>query len=215
MIVKKTIIINAAGCGSRLGQQVPKSLVSVAGKPILEWQLTQQCRPHDRVRLVVGFKGEQVEALAKQIFPSIEVLFNDQWKETKTAASLSLGASGLDGRCLSLDGDLLVHPSDFREILSADQNIIGVTDVKTSHPVYANVNEQGLCHLLCYDAKTQFEWTGLVNFIASEVPPCNDNVYQMISGILPISTRCVRCVEVDTPEDLEQANRLWPSFLEN
>ncbi|MEZ6138200.1 MAG: NTP transferase domain-containing protein [Pirellulaceae bacterium] len=209
-----TIVINAAGCGSRLGKNLPKSLVEIAGKPILEWQLTTLCQFGDAVRIVVGYRGDEVGELASRVFPGIEILQNKTWKTTKTAASLSIGANGLEGRCLSLDGDLLVHPEDFRRILLAGENMIGVTQPGTSHPVFADVNSSGFCTGLSYGKKSRYEWTGLVNFFPPEVPPSDRNVYEMIEGILPVAAMDIRCVEIDTPEDLLRADQDWPTLLE-
>lgn len=208
-----TIVISAAGCGSRLGHNLPKSLVEVAGKPILAWQLTRLCRTDDRVRIVVGYKGEQVAALAKKHFPKIEILYNERWQTTKTAASLSLGAAGLTGRCLSLDGDLLVHPDDFRRLVDSPSDMIGTTEVSSTHPVYAVVDDDGLCHELTYTVVTPHEWTGLVNFRPSEVPGNTGNVFEMIDCLLPVRATRVRCAEVDTPADLLLAEQRWPGYV--
>lgn len=210
---KRTIIICAAGCGSRLGAGLPKSLVEVNGRPILEWQLSSMCLPTDRVRIVVGYMGLDVARLAKKLMPSVSVLFNDSWATTKTAASLYLGASGLKGRCVSLDGDLLVSPSDFRALVQYDRDVIGVTSAFSENPVFAELNAAGDCIGFSYDKKTNWEWTGLVNFEAGSLPECDKHVFQMISGHLPMATLEIDCCEVDTPDDLKIAQKNWKSMV--
>lgn len=212
-MAKATIVISAAGCGSRLGMNLPKSLVEVHGKPILEWQLTEMCTDEDDVKIVVGYRGDEVARLARQFHRNVEVLRNEDWKTTKTAASLSIGASRVQGRVVSLDGDLLVNPSDFREFVYAQGDTIGITVAKSSQPVYAEVTNQLQCTRLAYESKSPFEWTGLVNFDPREVAPGQGHVFEMLQCILPCSARQVDCCEVDTVEDLELAERDWRNFI--
>lgn len=208
-----TVVINAAGCGSRLGMNIPKSLVEVAGRPILEWQLRELCQSVADVRIVVGYMRDQVIELARRLRPSIEVVVNNQWKVTKTAASLSLGMAGVAGRCVSLDGDLLVHPTDFGRIVSADHDVIGVAETSSAQPVFAVVDEAQACTAMSYSAISRFEWTGLVNFNPSHVAAAQNNVFEMIECLLPVPAVCVRCCEIDTPADFLNATRVWPKYV--
>lgn len=208
-----TVVINAAGCGSRLGMNIPKSLVEVAGRPILEWQLREMCQQLETVRIVVGYMREQVTELARRLRPSIEIIENNQWKVTKTAASLSLGMADVAGRCVSLDGDLLVHPADFWRIVSADHDVIGVTDTISAQPVFASVDAARACTAMSYSVISPYEWTGLVNFNPSQVAPAQNNVFEMIECLLPVPAVCVRCCEIDTPADFLNATRVWPQYV--
>ncbi len=163
--------------------------------------------------VVVGYQGEAVARLARSIRPNVNVLFNENWEVTKTAASLSLGAATACGRCISLDGDLLVAPADFAALLAAPGDIVGVAVPSTSHPLFARVDQCGRCVGFSYTTATDWEWTGLVNFDATQLPGCQGNVFEMIDCLLPVATLEVQCVEVDTPEDLRQAEARWPAIL--
>lgn len=213
--MQTTIVINAAGCGSRLGMGLPKSLVRVGTRRILHWQLSEMCVPSDRIKIVVGYMGDEVAKIAKNLFPSIEVLTNPDWATTKTAASLSLGKADVRGRVLSLDGDLLVHPEDFRRMVECQTDAIGVTPVLSAQPVYAHLTESGACQSFSFQQRTPWEWTGLVNFDAQEVPDGKANVFEMMHCILPATTVCVRTVEVDTAEDLRQAPFIWSAMMKD
>lgn len=212
-MAKATIVISAAGCGSRLGMNLPKSLVKVHDKPILEWQLTEMCTNEDNVKIVVGYRGDEVAQLARKYRPNIEVLRNEDWRTTKTAASLSIGARAIQGRVVSLDGDLLVNPRDFRELVHAQGDTIGVSDVKSSQPVRAEVVDQLQCTRLAYESASPFEWTGLVNFDPRRVAAGQGHVFEMLQCILPCSAQYVDCCEVDTIQDLELADREWKKFV--
>ena len=54
-MIKKTVIISCAGMGTRLGLNIPKCLVEINGKTLLEIQL-QQLEDVEDVRIVVGYK---------------------------------------------------------------------------------------------------------------------------------------------------------------
>lgn len=64
----KTLLIPAAGIGSRLGMDGPKAMQTVAGRPMLDWLLDLH-RPHvDSFVLVVRPEhAEQIHAHAKQV----------------------------------------------------------------------------------------------------------------------------------------------------
>lgn len=57
--MKKTVIIAAAGSGSRLGFGLPKCLVKIGGHAIFEYQL-KAFEWADEIRMVVGCASERV-----------------------------------------------------------------------------------------------------------------------------------------------------------
>jgi CTP:molybdopterin cytidylyltransferase MocA len=197
-----------------LGRGLPKALIPVCGKPILEWQLSLLCRNVRDVYVVVGYMADAVADFARSIRPDVRIVVNARWETTKTAASLSLGASLAGGRCLSLDGDLLVSPADFERLLLCDGDVIGVCAPVSSQPVYARLDERMRCTGFSYDHATPWEWTGLTVFDARTVPTGEGNVFEMIDCLLPAPAMTVRSVEVDTPDDLLIAETTWPRILE-
>src|SRR5690348_3306869 len=54
MPVKRALIVPAAGRGSRLGSALPKLLVPVNGRPMIDWVLDQHASFADRFYLVVS-----------------------------------------------------------------------------------------------------------------------------------------------------------------
>ena len=84
-------VIAAAGRGSRLGFGIPKCLVEVGGRTILEHQLDllSGC---DDVRVVVGYRSADVRSLLARVGGRVRVVENTEWATTNTLASLELGA---------------------------------------------------------------------------------------------------------------------------
>jgi choline kinase len=208
-----SVVINAAGSGSRLGRGVPKSLVEVCGRSILEWQLTELCRRVRDVYVVVGFQAEAVAGLARRIRPDVQIVVNERWAETKTAGSLSLAAARVGGRCVSLDGDVLVAAADFERLLRSPTDAVGICRAASSEPIFARLDGAGRCVGFSYTDVTTWEWSCLVQFDARRVPPHDGHVFEMIECILPTATVEVRSVEIDTPQDLLSAERRWQRIL--
>lgn len=61
-------VVSAAGLGTRLGLNKPKSLVEVAGKPVLQWQL-EMLRDVEDVIVVAGFQAKAVVELVRDLRP--------------------------------------------------------------------------------------------------------------------------------------------------
>lgn len=193
---------------------MPKALVPVCGRRLIEWQLDVLCAGVDDVVLVVGFKGDELAAVARSIRPSIEIRVNERWAETKTGGSLSVGAQGCSGRVLSLDGDLLVAPSDFQKFVALDHDAIGVYAVASEQPVYADVDGAMVCHGFSYETPSLWEWSGLVNFNPASAQFGDGNVYEIVESIVPVSAHEIRCAEIDTAQDLARAELVWPEMVE-
>jgi len=84
------VVILAAGLGSRLGKGMPKALVEVAGKTMLEYQIEwiKNFSP-DRVIVVAGYHFEEMKSLCKERFPYVTVVENKRFKEQNLYSLLS------------------------------------------------------------------------------------------------------------------------------
>jgi len=214
-----TIIINAAGRGTRLGRQQPKCLVSFRNRPLIHWQL-QNLQTFQDIVVVVGFQAQNVMETVKAIRPDARFVFNERFAETGTASSLCLGARTARGSVVSLDGDMLVHPADFVAFCSSSLPCIGVSAIQSIAPVLvivtANQPRQAMKFLIEPMQGREmecFEWTGLVMFDPTSIPlDATGHVFQMISPMLPCHSIHVRCCEIDYPDEM-LAMENWISSL--
>lgn len=116
-------IILAAGCGQRLHpytQERPKCQLSVAGRPLLEWQLDalQNCG----VSEICIVKGH-----ASGFIPnSIKSYFNPEYATTNMVASLFCASAEMSGPCLVCYSDILYEPRVLRALLNANTGDIDV-----------------------------------------------------------------------------------------
>src|SRR6202050_2113488 len=86
-------VILAAGRGRRLGplgDDRPKCLVELAGKPLIERQISALRRGGvDEIGVVRGYRAEMID------FPGLAYFANERWAETNMVMSLAAAASWL------------------------------------------------------------------------------------------------------------------------
>lgn len=114
------VAVLAGGLATRLGaltQQIPKSLVDVAGKPFILHQLgLLQAAGIERVVLCLGHLGEQVQALLGEHHHGIEIIYSfDGGQLLGTGGALKRALPQLGARFLVLYGDSYLT-CDYRAI---------------------------------------------------------------------------------------------------
>jgi len=100
-------IILAAGKGSRMGIDFPKSLLKLDGKTILEHKITGlRDIGVDKVYVVTGYKSEMLPDFGD----SVEYVRNDRFETTGNAYSfkLALDKCGTEDFVICVDGDLML-----------------------------------------------------------------------------------------------------------
>ena len=159
------MVVNCAGEGRRLGLGKTKALVSVLDEPLISWHL-RMLRDVDDVVVVVGHQAEDVISVVSEARRDVAFAINHEYATTGTAASLALGCRGARGDVISLDGDLLVHPEDFRRLLDAAGPCLGVAPPNTTDAVLTTVEQRdGVRSATAFSREGEgLEWTGLLRF---------------------------------------------------
>jgi choline kinase len=202
-----TVVIAAAGMGTRLGMNVPKALVEVGGKPILARQL-EMLDDVDDVVVVAGFRAQLVIDLVRRTRPGVRIALNHEFTTTGTAASVAKGASLASGWVVSLDGDLLVREADLREVVACPEPCLGLTPARSAAPVWAEVGEREVVTDLSQERETAWEWSGLTKMRHSVAQSLGTaHVFHGLLGALPMAWREIDCVEIDDLDDLADAER--------
>jgi SAM-dependent methyltransferase len=196
--------------GTRLGMNVPKALVHVAGKPILVRQL-EMLEDVDDVVVVAGYRSQLVIDLLRKVRPDARIALNHEFTSTGTAASVAKGAALASGWVLSLDGDLLVREQDLRAAIDHPGACLGVTPARSEAPVWARVEQDGVVTALSQEHRTEWEWSGLVKLPAEAARGLGrGHVFHGLLDALPLDSRVVDCVEIDDLDDLRHAEH-WAS----
>lgn len=204
--MKKTVVIAAAGLGSRLGKGIPKCLVDVAGYPIIKYQL-DVFGWADEIRLVVGYRADAVMERVRRILPDVKFFINEDYETTTTLQSNIIGADGESRLMLFIDGDMIVSHKTAEAIRMAYEKgnpFIGVSDDLSSTPVYADVQD-GHVHGFSFETVTDYEWANIALVNPVSLPNVPKYFFEGLEHYLPLPVLDVERLEIDTEEDLEVA----------
>lgn len=125
------VIIPAAGAGSRLRPYtytVPKTLLPIAGKPILGYILDQViCWGASKVSIIHGYLGNQIKSYVKDNY-DISVDFRLQEKQYGLGHAVYLGIDEADEDILVILGDTILE-TDVTSVISKKVTAVGVKEV--------------------------------------------------------------------------------------
>lgn len=117
-------IIFAAGKGTRmreLTEGTPKSMLEVAGKPILQLKLDALPESVDEVILVVGYLGSVIHNYFGGLYGGRRILYVEQENPVGgTADALWQAKDILKGKFLAMNGDDLYATADMEKMLATD-----------------------------------------------------------------------------------------------
>lgn len=120
-------VILAAGLGKRLRpltEQLPKGLIEIEGKSLLEYTLnTLKDNGIKKVTVVVGFLSQQIQRKIGQDYAGldIEYILNNRYLETGSMYSLSQIKDRIrDEDIILLESDLLYEPKAIEAILNTN-----------------------------------------------------------------------------------------------
>ena len=191
----KHAVICAAGLGSRLGKNMPKTLVNITeDKRIIDHQL-ELVEDFELVSIVVGYKCKDVVDYVKDKREDIRIIHNPGFENNSTA--------------FSIDGDLLINKKEFDNFVNSydGKTLLGITPAKTEDGVYVNLNENQEVISFQRQPKTDFEWANIACINKPVIMDKNeDYVYPQFIKHLPLKAFIIEHLyEVDTPGDYEVA----------
>ncbi|NUM31304.1 MAG: NTP transferase domain-containing protein [Bacteroidetes bacterium] len=143
-------IIPVAGIGSRLRPHThtqPKSLIPVAGKPILAHIVDSLIKEQiDEFVFIIGYLGDKIEKYIKTTYPQVTSHFVVQADGKGTGHALWLAQELFnDGKpIIIVFGDTIVQ-ADLKKILNSEKTLLGVKRV--NDPRYfgvAEIDDDGL-----------------------------------------------------------------------
>jgi choline kinase len=201
------VILNA-GDGGRLGLGLPKGCVTGGGEP-LAWRIARLLDLEDPV-MVVGYRADAVMEMFGSRF---RYALNERWAETKTSGSL---ARAWDG------GPTLVVAADHVFGLRFVERIEKMKDHPAAVLLDPDATLDGEEQVLLWGGKLAWPVPEGAD-VMGEVPEvfwCADgdldlrddeDVFEAFNrrGFDVLHTRGAPWTEIDTPEDLERARRMF------
>ncbi len=233
-----TAVILAAGIASRLRpltNNIPKSLLEVGGKPLLQRNLESLERNGiRRCVLVTGYLSEMIESfvLGLHLSMTIEVILNPVFDQTNNNYSLWLARPAVDGQeIVLLDADILFDQRILSRLLASaheDALVMRTSDHLGAEEIKCIVEEKGAVlqigkHL--DPEKSAGESLGIEKFSALTTSSLFDvlsrrhvfnefyeasfqEVIDNGAKIFAVSSDGLPCMEIDTPADLAVAEEL-------
>lgn len=214
--MKKIVVIAAAGKGNRLGAGVPKCLVKVNGRYVFEY-LLEAFSWADEIRMVVGYKAEEVISCVLKIYPNVIFVPNEAYDSTTTLQSNCVGAKDLEGNVLFVDGDMILSKQTAKDLYKKyedNEEFVGVATDISETPVYTGVEQENV-EWFSYEKKSGFEWANVALFSAKKLEYNHTHFFVQIQKFLPMKAVKIERLEIDTPVDLEHAEKVLTQANEN
>ena len=206
MQVSRTVIISCAGMGNRLGLGTTKALVEVEGKPLIMHHL-EKLKDESDIRVVVGYQAEKVINVVRKYRKDVVFVFNHNYRETGTGASVALASQYANEYILSLDGDLIIHPDDMKKILECDHEFVSGGIPDTDEPwMLQTYKDDGKEFVSAFSKNIgNYEWNGITQMKSAKIKNGQGHVFQLIEPYLPIPFLELRTRDIDTVNDYERA----------
>src|SRR3990170_3398492 len=146
--MKKAVIL-AAGEGQRLRPFTvtkPKAMLSIAGKPILQYVVEALAQHGIReVIIVVGYHREQVfDYFGNGEQFGIDITYVTQEKQLGTAHALAQAKNAVKGEFLILPGDNLIDADTIAQFVSTQPNAVLVKAVENPSRYGVVLSSDGL-----------------------------------------------------------------------
>ncbi len=121
-----TAIILAAGKGTRLRpltDDIPKCMVEIDGKPMLEWQLDLLTDAGiENIVVVTGYLEDKIR------YPQITKVHNPEYSSTNMVYSLFCAEEYLQGDLIISYGDIIYSDEVLQKLMDSDEDIVIASD---------------------------------------------------------------------------------------
>lgn len=207
-------VIAAAGLGSRLGHGLPKCMLELGGRTLLSRLIDTLEQRMDSIHVVVGYREELVINLCAKLHRNVVIVRNPNFRTTNTVQSMAMGAKGLQGKTMFLDGDLIIDPTSLNEFIdkAAIQSVLAaIAPSRSENPVNVELaghpRPDGEMKITAFTRGQGhgYEWANVVVGPSGMLDGATGYVFQKLEELIPLNAAVVELREVDTASDLEQA----------
>jgi bifunctional UDP-N-acetylglucosamine pyrophosphorylase/glucosamine-1-phosphate N-acetyltransferase len=224
-------VVLAAGRGrrmERLTDDIPKPMLTIKGKPILEYKIKLLPREIEEVIFVVGYKKSQIERYFGKNFDGRKITYVLQKDLNGTGGAVHLVKDLVEDRFLVMMGDDLYHRSDVEKIIN--QNSLAILSAETDNPErfgVFDIDENG--NLLDILEKPENPPTNLINtglylldkkFFDYELVKINKKEYGLPQTLVkvakdyPVKILKSRAWQpIGNPEELKKAEEVLGEFV--
>lgn len=204
-------VIAAAGLGSRLGLGKPKCMLEIGGTTLLTRMIRLLETHVSRIHVVIGYREELIIDHCSRYHPQVVLVRNPEFRTTNTGHSLALGASHLSGKCVFLDGDLVINPASlcaFLEHASLTDILVGICQPNTENAVFAEAEETAEGQTVMgftREKTTPWEWANVFAGPNTLMHGADNYVFEHLAKRLPLPGHMLELAEIDTITDMREA----------
>jgi len=119
----KSIIILAAGAGTRMKSTTPKVLHKISGKPMLYYSIKEALKLSDDITVVLYHQAPRVQAEMEKYFENINFVIQDHANYPGTGGAV-MGITPKYGQVLVLNGDMPLIQSEELKKFDIDATIV-------------------------------------------------------------------------------------------
>ncbi len=128
----KSIIILAAGAGTRMKSDTPKVLHKISGKPMLYYSIKEALKLSDDITVVLFHQFEKVKAEIKKYFSNINFVIQDHKNFPGTGGAV-MGITPKYEKVLVLNGDMpLIQASELEKFEIDATIVMSVLELKSA-----------------------------------------------------------------------------------
>ena len=217
-----------------LTDALPKSLLKINNKPIIEHQLLNLPEEYvNRIIIILGHMGDKIINYIESLdlnYP-VKYYYNDNYKKTNCAYSLLKARDDMAEGCVILNCDLLYIKNNIEQLLKSNySNTVSVrkndnykTDLQdiliyndkiikwSLNLIDANAEVMGPLKICAEDAEKVIDYFDSLSEIEKEKMHCFSLFSKLITKIdyYPIFVDDRSWIEIDTPEDLKKGKLIW------
>ena len=139
-------VIMAAGEGKRmrpLTLELPKPLIEVGGKTILEHVLDALPKEVEEAIIVIGYKGDMIKEKFGESYHGLPLRYVHQWMPAGTAHALSLARPFLEGKFLLMNADDVLGKEAIAEAVKHPLSIMVAKHSEPQKMGVVSVREDG------------------------------------------------------------------------
>jgi len=126
-----------------LTNELPKPLLKISGRPILEYTLQNLPQEITEVILVVGYKGEMIKEHFGNEFEGRKIKYVEQTELKGTGAAVFLVKDLVDDKFMVLMGDDLYHKDDLGKLMPYDLAVLVKEIEKNDRFGVVEMDEEG------------------------------------------------------------------------
>ena len=119
----KSIIVLAAGAGTRMKSDTPKVLHKISGKPMLYYSIKEALKLSDDITVVLFHQAQRVQAEMEKYFSNINFVIQDHINFPGTGGAV-MGITPKYPKVLVLNGDMPLIQSRELEKFDIDATIV-------------------------------------------------------------------------------------------